>query len=210
MNPSACLFGHLAPTHSTAPTVTGYDGYMQMEAWQAGARADFLKKLTTEARVSAVGRRLLGWAGSARARRRGGKLPRAEAATAVQAAFRGAKARRAVGKERREQRDAATALQAVARGAMARRRERREQKANSDAAIALQAAVRGAIARRATRKEMKATSDAAITVQAVVRGAMARRAARGSAPNAQAESTSTGEVPAQRVSSWRARWFGSS
>ena len=44
----------------------GYDGYMPVDAWDAGARADFLKKLKSEARGSAVGTSLLRWAAKAR------------------------------------------------------------------------------------------------------------------------------------------------
>lgn len=42
--------------------LAGYDGYMPIDAWQAGARVDFLKKLNSEVRSSVVGQRLLGWA----------------------------------------------------------------------------------------------------------------------------------------------------
>ena len=47
--------------------LAGYDGYMPIDAWQAGARADFLKKLNSEVRGSVVGQRLLGWASRRRA-----------------------------------------------------------------------------------------------------------------------------------------------
>ena len=60
--------------------LAGYDGYMPIDAWQAGARADFLKKLNSEVRSSVVGQRLLGWASRRRAGAAEGKASAAPVA----------------------------------------------------------------------------------------------------------------------------------
>ena len=53
---------------------------MPIDAWQAGARADFLKKLNSEVRGSVVGQRLLGWASRRRAGAAEGKATAAPVA----------------------------------------------------------------------------------------------------------------------------------
>ena len=53
--------------------LAGYDGYMPLDAWGAGARADFLKKMNSEVQATTVGQRLLGWADAARTRAAAGE-----------------------------------------------------------------------------------------------------------------------------------------
>ena len=59
---------------------------MPIDAWQAGARADFLKKLGTEVRSSVVGQRLLGWASRRRAVPAEGKASASAAPVAAEKA----------------------------------------------------------------------------------------------------------------------------
>lgn len=99
----------------------------------------------------------------------------AQAATKIQAGFRGQKARKEVIQRRQSESAAATKIQAGFRGQKTRKDVKQRRESESAAATKIQAGYRGQQARREVKQKRDSETEAATKIQAGFRGTQARK-----------------------------------